>query len=207
MGEHMLSSRFAAALVVSGAVLGLPACAGGARSGTAGEGETATLSDDQIAGVLHAVNRELMRQAMLGRQRSVSGWTRDYAEGLLETHAAAAEVLGGLLAKERFEAAPSPLADELVASLAQTWERLAEVELSSFDRAFLETEDRVHQRLLALVDDRLLPSSQRWGLTNYLRNLRVLYARQVRAARVTLYVSPLTPPQLSVPRVLDPFWP
>lgn len=141
------------------------------------------LSDAQILGVADTVNTGEIDRANVAVEKAQSDSVKQFARMMLEEHTEAKEQGRKLLAE--YGISVSDLSAGMQKDSDDTMTQLQTVVPSSFDRTYLQSQIKLHQRLIRALDD-LIPQTQGPQLKGLMQYMRQLAERHVATARSTL---------------------
>lgn len=132
--------------------------------------EARPLSDNEIAAVLNTLNRGEIRQAELALQRSQNPQVLEVAERIITDHlnlqrrAESVAEQAGLVPQE------NALSRRLEEQAMAITESLEDADPEDFDRAYLDSQETMHELALRTVDEHLLPEADDAQLRELLRS-------------------------------------
>jgi putative membrane protein len=135
-----------------------------------GSGER--LTDSKILFVTHIANAGEVEMAKLARERAKDARVRKLAAAILAQHERADQKEEALIKRRKLDMSSTPTGVQLQSDGAQI---LAELETKSgtdFDRAYLAAQVDAHQRVLDLIDNRLLPAATDRDIQTLVRDMR-----------------------------------
>ncbi len=148
--------------------LAFAACGGGAAQQRAQSG----MSDAEIAGVLETVNRGEMQQAQLAQRSATNDQVREYASQMMSDHRQALEQQQQLLSPRGITPQPSSLASQVRQRAQMAEQQLQGLEGDAFDRAYMQMQRQMHQEVLTMLEQQLIPAAQDPAYRVYLESLR-----------------------------------
>jgi putative membrane protein len=115
------------------------------------------ITDAEILGVLSAVNRGEVKAAELAQERSITPAVDELAQHVIATHSQAQEKV---LAVKALEPSTSGLSRSLEEQGTAEMAKLQGLAGAEFDRAYADSQARMHQQVLETIDSTLMPQSQ-----------------------------------------------
>lgn len=141
------------------------------------------LSDAQIAGIMEAANTAEVQQGSIAQQNAQRQEVRDFATMMVKEHGKALEDGQRLSTKAGFGSASSDITSELRADNQGIISELNESDASDFDEEYIEHQIEVHQKVLKLLDDELIPNAVNPELRSSLLATRPVVAAHLERAR------------------------
>jgi putative membrane protein len=141
------------------------------------------LSDAQLLGVADTVNTGEIDRANVAIEKSQSDPVKQFAQTMLKDHTEAKEQGRKLLAE--YGIAVSGLSAGMQKESDETMTQLETVVPSSFDRTYLQSQIRMHEKLIKALDD-VIPQAQGPQLKGLLQYMRQQADRHLATARSTL---------------------
>lgn len=132
--------------------------AGAIGDGANGLDGSLRLVDEQIVGVMAAVNTSEIEQAALAMDRASNADVRAYATKMWQEHTQANERLTDLIADQEIESATSSVRQQFATESLQVIQTLQNQTGSAFELTYMQAQRTAHARVLALIDATLLPS-------------------------------------------------
>ena len=166
---------------------GATAAGAGGSANTAGAGgsgvQMVTLTDAQIASVSLAANTGEVDQNTVGVARARNPQVRDFAQDMVTMHTAAIARETALAAAAMIIPADNEVTDTLQAMSRQIVANLQTSDGDEFDQMFINGQVQVHQQVLALINDTLLPQVDSEPLRNELRSMQTTVSQHLETAR------------------------
>ncbi|HVW64652.1 MAG TPA: DUF4142 domain-containing protein [Nitrosospira sp.] len=134
------------------------------------EGET--LNDAEIAGMVMTVNQAEANAARLAYSVSLNRDVRAFGRDAAEDHDRSLSRFGDWAAQQGVVPKPGPLGDEMKAEEEKFLEKLRTQSGILFDLDYIHHEVESHQRMLDLLDSKLIPGAQNGELRRMLREIR-----------------------------------
>jgi len=164
--------------------------AGEAGAGAAGEGGAggmaATLSDAQVLRVLATANQGEVAVGQLALAGAAVPSVKTFAQTMVTEHSAANVQVLGLVASKHLAPEASPVSEMLDREATEMLAALSQTPTAMFDRAYMEGQVTMHQEVLALLDDQLIPSASDADLKALLATLRMAVATHLVNAQTIL---------------------
>jgi putative membrane protein len=159
----------------------LAACGGASRQPSQSAGASGAISDAEIAAVLEVINRAEIQQAELANERAEAAEVRGFAASQLTDHRAAVERQDAILQERGIPTRDNPTSRDLELRSAETRDLLADLDGADFDRAYLDAQLRQHRRLIAMLDEELIPAARDPQYRVFLAQQRGELARHLQA--------------------------
>ena len=140
-----------------------------------------TLDDAEILAVVRTVNSSEVAAAELATERAAAGETRQFAQQVMEQHSKGNQQVATLASTipPRDNALSMSLREQAAADI----EKLEEHSGEEFDRAYVETQARMHQQVLDTIDEQLLPAAEDQQLRMLLQTTRDQIAMHLEHAQ------------------------
>jgi putative membrane protein len=142
-----------------------------AQLSTATGAQTGTMTEGEILAVVHTANQAEVQASHLALQRAMAPEVRDYARQMVDRHSKANQRV-----EEAAAATEPPIASERATTVAEEGNAvissLSAQSGSEFDRAYVESQLKMHQDVLDTIDNELLPAAQDSGVRQLLESLR-----------------------------------
>lgn len=129
----------------------------GANEAAGGSGAAAEISDAEILGVLSTVNRGEVKAAELAQETSSTPAVDEFAQNVIAAHSQAQEKV---LAVAGLEPSTSGLSRDLEEQGTAEMAKLQGLAGAEFDRAYADSQARMHQQVLETIDSTLMPQSK-----------------------------------------------
>jgi putative membrane protein len=137
---------------------GSAGASGEPASGDGEDGATGELDDDQIVGVMLAANAGEQIQGRMAMDEASDPSVRALGTRMYNEHGAANARLAELIETTSLAWGVSALAGSVADAAQRATDRLSELRADAFDREYVATQWTAQARLLAIVDDALLPA-------------------------------------------------
>jgi putative membrane protein len=144
-------------------------------------GTTAVLTDAEILGVVATVNQGEIQAAETAQERASSSAVEQYAQHMIHAHGEAQEKVAGVEGAE--PDTNSELSRLLQDQGATEMSRLRELSGAEFDRAYAESQVKMHQQVLDTIDSTLLPQARTAEVRQLLQGLRPEIAEHLQQAQ------------------------
>jgi putative membrane protein len=145
--------------------------------------EERALSDAQIAGIMEAANTAEIQQGSIAQRMAQRQEVRDFATMMVADHSKALEEGQRLSTKAGFGTAGSELSSELRAENQETVSELNDAKPSDFDEEYMKSQVKAHEKVLELLDDKLIPNALNPELRASLIAKRATVAAHLERAR------------------------
>jgi putative membrane protein len=130
------------------------------------------LSDAQVIGVSVAANEDEVTVAELAIRKATSADVKQFAGMMKSHHAAALAKDKTFQSKTKITPADSDVSAYLKGDLDATLKDLREKDGAAFDRAYMNSQVKMHKDVLAAIDNRLTPSASNGELRSALTETR-----------------------------------
>jgi len=111
-----------------------------------------TMSDANVLAVMNTIDKSEMEAAQLAKQKAHSTQVRDYASHLVADHSAIMDKNRQLSNRTNLRPDPPALASTLNSTHQETMEQLRKLSGSDFDRAYMESQVKMHEQAVSLVE-------------------------------------------------------
>jgi len=141
------------------------------------------LSDGQILGVVDTANTSEIDQANVAITKAEADSVKEFAQMMIKDHTAAKERDRALAAGIGISV--SALSAGIQKESNETMTLLMTVQPSNFDRTYMQTQVRAHQKVLRTLDE-LVPQAASPQLKTLLTDMRATVERHLTTAEATL---------------------
>lgn len=145
--------------------------------------DSSTLTNDQILEVTHTANEGEIAQARLAVSKSKDGRVQKLAAMMIHDHSDADAKGKALAAKDNLTLQPSPTSEALRADASDATTALQGEAGAGFDKGYVDTQIHEHQKVLDLIDQKLVPDVTNADVKAYLEDVRVSVAAHLEHAR------------------------
>jgi len=150
----------------------------------AGAGGTAgSLSDAQIAQAFATANAGEGEQGTIALAHTTNTAVTAFARMLITDHTAAQRTLATVLKTQKLTTENSSTSDKLRKSASKVVEKLVRYNDAKFDQKFAKAEVTVHETVLKLLDQQLIPGAKNAQLRTTLTAARATIARHLAMAQ------------------------
>ncbi len=145
-------------------------------------------SDANIAAILLAANNTDISYARLAPARAQSAAIKEFAQRMLTDHTAVLGLINDLMSRIDLTPVDNSTSLDFRDESAAKRDILRELEGRAFDTTYIANEVSYHTRLLASIDNSLLPSARNPQLRQLVANIRqavaahLAHAQEVRAS-------------------------
>lgn len=146
-------------------------------------GDERALSDAQIAGILEAANTAEIQQGSVAQRLAQRQEVRDFATMMVTDHSKALDEGQRLATRAGFGTATSDVTSELRSDNQDAVNELNETSRDDFDEKYIETQIEMHEDVLELLDDKLIPNAVNPELRSSLLATRPVIAAHLERAR------------------------
>lgn len=140
------------------------------------------LGDGQILEVLYTVNEAEVEAGRLAADRARSAMVRDYANMMVNAHGRANDEIENA-ARDDLSRDESDLSNRLSDDAEAAMTRLEEARDEAFDKAYLDSQVKMHEDALRTIDEKLLPSARNAEVRRIVTTHRQQVAAHLAAAR------------------------
>lgn len=160
----------------------------GGRGGSGGIGGDAgeAISDAEIAAALLAANSGEVEQGTIAVMRAQREDVQAFAQMMVSMHNAALDHETDLFKMISVTPVKGPDAEELETASNKIVQRLNSASASDFDAMYVGAQVDVHQKVLAMIDERLLPSVHGTELKNELKMVKDVVEGHLAASKQLL---------------------
>lgn len=144
------------------------------------------LNDAQIASVSLAANAGEVEQNTIAVTRADNAQVRSFAQDLVTMHTAAVAREMALATSAMIVPADNQVTQTLQMMSQSVVTRLQSVDAAEFDQMYLNSQADLHQMVLTLIDDTLLPQVTAAPLRDELTSMRATVAQHLERARALL---------------------
>jgi putative membrane protein len=142
-----------------------------------------TLSDAEIAKIVEVVNSGEIQQAQVAKTKAKDKQVKQFADHMIKEHRKAKQEGAKIAKEEKLVTADSSIATEIEKEGASTLKTLRSAEAGSgFDSLYMDDQAAAHQKVLNLLDERLIPSAQDPKLKAELEKSRGMVERHLMEA-------------------------
>jgi len=134
--------------------------------------QRAQVSDGAIAGVISESHKFEIAQAMIARKLARTQEVKDFAQAMISSHSQANRRLSALLTRLRIKMEPTRVSSMIRghSSLVSTY--LSQQSATEFDRAFMDSQVKMHRFSLRILDEQLIPKVRNKELKEELQRVR-----------------------------------
>jgi putative membrane protein len=131
-----------------------------------------SLTDEQIIGITLVANSVEVQQGKIAMRMAQRADVREFASMVVDEHMEALEAQRELETRLGLSPAGSDAASDLRAENTEVVTSLNETKLAEFDREYIDAQVETHEEVLALLDERLIPSVQNPEIRRSLETMR-----------------------------------
>jgi putative membrane protein len=143
-----------------------------------------SLNDGQILQITDLVNQGEIDQAQLAKSKATRNDVKEFAAGMIADHGKAKQAGAKLLAQEQIRMEDSPVATELKSESTRALEALRSAPPgAAFDKEYIDGQVKAHQKVLSLLESRLIPNANAEPLEAELEKTRGMVERHLRHAQ------------------------
>lgn len=141
------------------------------------------LTDDQILHVTRTANMGEVEQGEIALERAEAQQVIDFAQMMVDQHTAALEEAQTLAEEESLTPAANAVSALLEQQSSALVVQLEEVEDEEFDLLYMNAQVNLHEQVLQMLDDELIPQAENTVLESYLMTLRADVADHLETAQ------------------------
>jgi putative membrane protein len=142
-----------------------------------------SMTDEQIASVTDAANTAEIEQAKVAKKNAKNARVKKFAAMVSTDHTEAKEKQKKLLVKIAVIPTQSSMAAELESGSKQKLEEIKSLKGAEFDRAYIDGQVQVHQKLLDALDQQLIPGAKNDEFKALLGDMRAKIAAHLEEAK------------------------
>lgn len=142
-----------------------------------------TLTEAQIARIAELVNSAEIEQAKVAQNKAKSPRVKSFAAKMIKHHGQAKAEQAKLTQKLGVGSADSADATALRNDGEQTLATLKSTSAATFDMAYIDSQVTGHEKVLATIDEQLLPSAKTESVMSALRTAREAVAAHLAEAK------------------------
>jgi predicted outer membrane protein len=157
--------------------------AGAAGEGTGGTADMVQLSDNQIIKILVDANTGEISAAEIAKPRLKVAAAISFAEMMITDHGNAQQQVLALASTKQLAPEKSTVSDQLDAEAAALLAKLSATPSNMLDSVYMQSQVKMHQEVLALIDTELMPSASDADLKALLTTLRAAVAAHLAQAQ------------------------
>jgi putative membrane protein len=150
------------------------------QSNAAASGKTVKVTDGEILGVLGAVNQGEVKAGELAKERSSAAAVDEFAQHMIDAHS---QAQGTVLAVSGLEPTSSGLSRSIEEQGTAEMAKLQGLQGAEFDRAYAESQAKMHQQVLDTIDSILLKQATSREVKSLLETLRPQVAEHLAHAQ------------------------
>ena len=130
------------------------------------------LTDEELLHVARTANLGEVQQAQVAVQRADDFAVLEYAEEMVEDHSEAVSEAQEIEQEEGLVPEPNPVSQVLQNESTQILATLQTASDEEFDLVYMNSQVAVHQEVLTLLEDVLIPEADNVELEDYLLDMR-----------------------------------
>lgn len=154
-----------------------------AKTNDASDATPAVVNDNQIVGLVEAVNAGEVSEAQLAQTKAVNADVIAFAGRMVTEHTQSNSDLATLRQQQSLTSDTSPLQQQVQAAVQQTLTKLQGLQGAAFDSAYMQAQVEAHGQVLTLLDQLLIPAAQNAALKTFLQTTRATVAAHLQAAQ------------------------
>ena len=145
--------------------------------------KTPVPTEPQIAGIVISANSESVENAVIAREKAKNTEVKMYALTVINEHRAANKAAGELAESLKISPEENETTRTIKQSTQKTRFKLKRLTGAAFDKAYINGEVELHQMMLDLIDQSLIPSAKNPDLKWLLKNDRPLVEAHLERAK------------------------
>jgi putative membrane protein len=142
-----------------------------------------TLTDAQIAAVVESANKGEIEQAKTALKKSKNARVRQFAQHMVTDHTGAMNDEKTVDQKNGITPQDNDVADGIKSNGEKVMSQLNSSGGDGFDKAYMDAQVDEHQKVLATLDDKLIPQAQNADLKSLLEKVRAKVASHLKMAQ------------------------
>ena len=153
------------------------------------------LTDEQIVAVANAANDGEVQLAKLALTKAKNGKVKQFAMHMQTDHGAAMKKDQSMITSKKMSPSDNAVAMQLKSDAQSTMDSLKTMAGADFDKAYIDSQVKMHQQVLDLIDNKLLPAAKDADLKADLQAIRPKIADHLKMAsdiQASLSASPMT---------------
>jgi len=151
--------------------------------GAHGTPSAGSMSDANIAAALVAANDIDVQNGQLAQSKARSSAVKQFAQMMVSTHSAAKTKTTQLTGQIGISPEPNDMISQLQMQANAKRDSLRSLSGANFDRAYMDGEIAMHQQVLDLIDQQLLPNAQNADLKALVQQMRPVIAQHLDHAK------------------------
>jgi len=156
---------------------------GSTRAASAVALDPTSLTDAQLAQVLHVASQIDIANAKLALDKSSNGSVRDFAAAALNDYAAADSAASSSLAIANIKPQDNAISQSVDGAASEHAQRLSQLSGAAFDEAYAQNELAYHVFITGALQVALIPSAQNPQVASLLQEQLALYEKHLQEAR------------------------
>jgi putative membrane protein len=144
--------------------------------------ESGALTDGQIVGILANVDDGEIQQAQVALTKTSNTQVRTFADMMITEHQASKQKAAALMAQSNIDPAPSAPSNKLKTDGAALLDKLNAADPKDFDAMYLEAQVDQHKEVLAMLNDKLIPSAKDPMLKQQLTSTKAMVQHHIDMA-------------------------
>lgn len=141
------------------------------------------LTDEQIMAITAAANDGEVQAAKLAQTNAKNAKVKAFAAHMVTEHGAALKKGQAMATKKKLTAADSPASTQLKSDAQAAMDALKTKKGADFDAAYMDAQVKMHQQVLDLIDNKLLPAAKDADLKADLTAIRPKIAEHLKSAQ------------------------
>jgi len=151
-------------------------------AGEAGAGGAVALSDSEILKVVATANQGEIAAAQVAKAGAHAASVASFAQMMITDHSASNDALLALVSKNHIAPAASALSEHLEEEAATALRTLSDADATHFDATYMQSQVKMHQEVLTLLDNQLIPLAHDADLETLLVSTRATVATHLQQA-------------------------
>ena len=165
---------------------GASATAGGpdtsGSAGMAGATGSTTFTDEEIAAIVATVDSGEIEEGKLAQKKAKDARVKKFAATMVNHHSSSSTKQNDMMKKTKLSPSENSTSRELKTDGQNTIESLKNQTGTDFDKAYIDAQVREHQKVLTMLDDKLIPQAKSSELKAHLQTVRSTVDSHLREA-------------------------
>jgi putative membrane protein len=150
--------------------------------------QSTAIDDSEIASILNTVNLGEIKAATNAQSKASNPEVRKYAQLMITDHKNANQSAKTVFKKLKIKPQPGMYSRNLKKENNAAMRKMKKLQGNSFDHAYMESQEMMHQTVLNMIDSTLLPNAKNEEVKTLITNMRPVIdahlqqAKQIRAS-------------------------
>jgi putative membrane protein len=142
----------------------------------------AMLTDEQIVAIATTANDGEVQLAKLALTKAKNAKVKQFATHMQMDHMAALKKEQAMLTSKKMTASDNAMSMQLKSDAQSTMESLKTMAGADFDKAYMDSQVKMHQQVLDLIDNKMIPAAKDADLKAELQAIRPKIAEHLKMA-------------------------